>query len=110
MHLDKEVKKDFFKKFGNSDKDSGNAEAQIAMFTHKIEHLTKHLKSNKKDFNEKEEEVFNTLNLGNKAVSFTISMSIKDWHKVLIGRLSGSGVEDELIATQPFIIINIIKP
>ena len=54
-------------------------------------------KSNKKDFNEKEEEVFNTLNLGNKAVSFTISMSIKDWHKVLIGRLSGSGVEDELI-------------
>ncbi|NQY09312.1 MAG: 30S ribosomal protein S15 [Flavobacteriales bacterium] len=50
MHLDIEVKKEFFKKFGNSDKDSGNAEAQIAMFTHKIEHLTKHLKSNKKDF------------------------------------------------------------
>ena len=50
MHLDKEVKKDFFKKYGKGEADSGTTEAQIALFTHKIEHLTKHLKSNKKDF------------------------------------------------------------
>ena len=49
MHLDKEVKKDFFKKYGKDEADSGSPEAQIALFTHKIEHLTKHLKSNKKD-------------------------------------------------------------
>jgi thymidylate synthase ThyX len=44
-----------------------------------------------------EEEVFNVLNFGNKAVSFTISMSVKDWHKILIGRFSSSGVESEFI-------------
>ncbi len=44
-----------------------------------------------------EKEIYNIMNIGNKAVSFTISMSIKDWHKTLIGRLSNSGVETEMI-------------
>lgn len=44
-----------------------------------------------------EKEITNILNLGNKAVSFTISMSIKDWHKTLIGRLSHHGVETEML-------------
>lgn len=44
-----------------------------------------------------ENEIFNILNLGNKAVSFTVTMSIKDWHKTLIGRLSNHGVESEMI-------------
>ena len=30
---------------------TGSTEAQIALFTLRIEHLTKHLKSNRKDFN-----------------------------------------------------------
>lgn len=46
---------------------------------------------------EMEKEIKNILNLGNKAVSFTISMSIKDWHKTLIGRLSNHGVETEML-------------
>ena len=50
MHLDKQVKKDFFKEHGKGEADSGSTEGLIALFTHKIEHLTKHLKSNKKDF------------------------------------------------------------
>lgn len=44
-----------------------------------------------------ENEITNILNLGNKAVSFTITMSIKDWHKTLIGRLSNHGVETEML-------------
>ena len=44
-----------------------------------------------------ENEITNILNLGNKAVSFTITMSIKDWHKTLIGRLSHHGVETEML-------------
>ena len=36
---------------GNSDKDSGSAEGQIALFTTRINHLTNHLKKNRKDFN-----------------------------------------------------------
>tara|TARA_B100000609_G_scaffold157055_1_gene128341 strand:- start:255 stop:524 length:270 start_codon:yes stop_codon:yes gene_type:complete len=51
MYLDSEKKKEFFKKFGKGESDTGSAEGQIAMFTFRINHLTKHLKDNKKDFN-----------------------------------------------------------
>ena len=50
MYLTADKKKEFFKTHGNSDENSGNTEAQIALFTHRINHLTQHLKSNKKDF------------------------------------------------------------
>ena len=50
MYLTSEVKKDIFKKHGGSDKNTGSSESQIALFTHRIDHLTNHLKSNKKDF------------------------------------------------------------
>ena len=50
MYLTSEIKKDIFKKHGGSDKNTGSSEAQVALFTHRIEHLTGHLKSNKKDF------------------------------------------------------------
>lgn len=49
MYLTPEVKKDIFKKFGKSEFDSGSSEGQIALFTHRIKHLTGHLKINKKD-------------------------------------------------------------
>ena len=51
MYLTPEVKKDIFKKHGKYESDTGSPEAQIALFTHRIEHLTKHLKRNHKDFN-----------------------------------------------------------
>ena len=44
MYLTKEVKETIFKKHGNSEKDTGSAEGQIALFTHRINHLTEHLK------------------------------------------------------------------
>ncbi|MBL7890419.1 MAG: 30S ribosomal protein S15 [Bacteroidetes bacterium] len=50
MYLTSEIKKDIFKKHGKSEKDTGSAEGQVALFTHRIDHLTNHLKSNKKDF------------------------------------------------------------
>ncbi|MCB0430826.1 MAG: 30S ribosomal protein S15 [Flavobacteriales bacterium] len=50
MHLTAEEKKVIFKEHGKSEKDTGSSEAQIAMFTQRIEHLTNHLKENKKDF------------------------------------------------------------
>ena len=51
MYLTKNIKEDIFKIHGKSEKDSGSAEGQIALFTARINHLTKHLKENKKDFN-----------------------------------------------------------
>ena len=50
MYLTAEVKKDIFKKHGKSEKDTGSTEGQIALFTHRINHLTLHLKENRKDF------------------------------------------------------------
>ncbi|HNW97817.1 MAG TPA: 30S ribosomal protein S15 [Bacteroidales bacterium] len=49
MYLTTEKKREFFKEFGKSEFDSGSAEGQVALFTHRITHLTEHLKENKKD-------------------------------------------------------------
>ncbi len=50
MYLTTEIKKGVFKKHGKSEKDTGTSEGQIALFSHRIDHLTKHLDTNKKDF------------------------------------------------------------
>ncbi len=50
MQLSTESKKALFSKYGNSDTNTGSAEAQIAMFTERINSLTEHLKLQKKDF------------------------------------------------------------
>ena len=51
MYLTKDKIQDIFKDNGSSEKDTGSIEGQIALFTTKINHLTDHLKSNKKDYN-----------------------------------------------------------
>jgi small subunit ribosomal protein S15 len=49
MYLNTEVKKEIFTKHGKNEHDTGSAEGQIALFTYRINHLTTHLKENKKD-------------------------------------------------------------
>ena len=51
MYLDTEKKKEIFEKYGKSNTDTGSPEAQIALFSYRISHLTEHLKSNHKDYN-----------------------------------------------------------
>ncbi|MCF6295446.1 MAG: 30S ribosomal protein S15 [Flavobacteriaceae bacterium] len=51
MYLTKEAKEKIFKKHGKNAKNTGSAEGQIALFTHRINHLTEHLKNNRKDYN-----------------------------------------------------------
>ena len=51
MYLTKEVKAEIFAKHGKSATDTGTSECQIALFTHRINHLTQHLKKNRKDYN-----------------------------------------------------------
>lgn len=50
MYLTTEKKQEIFKKFGGDAKNTGSTEGQIALFTFRINHLTEHLKQNKKDF------------------------------------------------------------
>ncbi|GAB5409181.1 MAG: 30S ribosomal protein S15 [Balneolaceae bacterium] len=49
MSITAEEKKEIFKKFGGEDANTGTTEGQIALFTHRINHLTGHLKENQKD-------------------------------------------------------------
>jgi small subunit ribosomal protein S15 len=50
MYLTAEKKQEIFVKYGKSNTDTGSAEGQIALFSYRINHLTEHLKSNKKDY------------------------------------------------------------
>ncbi len=51
MYLTSEKKEELFENHGRlkSKTDTGSPESQIALFTFRINHLTQHLKSNKKD-------------------------------------------------------------
>ena len=51
MYLDSAKKEEIFAKYGKSNTDTGSPEAQIALFSYRISHLTQHLKLNKKDYN-----------------------------------------------------------
>jgi small subunit ribosomal protein S15 len=50
MYLTPEKKQEIFAKYGKSNTDTGTPEAQIALFSYRINHLTEHLKSNQKDY------------------------------------------------------------
>ena len=50
MRLTSEIKKQMFVEHGGAQQNTGSAEAQIAMFTQRIQHLTEHVKTNKKDY------------------------------------------------------------
>ncbi len=49
MYLTSDKKKEIFKAHGKSEQDTGSAEGQIALFSFRINHLTEHLKKNRKD-------------------------------------------------------------
>jgi small subunit ribosomal protein S15 len=51
MYLTKEKKEEIFAEFGTSATDTGSSEGQIALFSYRIDHLTGHLKKNRKDHN-----------------------------------------------------------
>jgi len=52
MYLSKEKKQELFENHGRlkAKSDTGSPESQIALFTFRINHLTEHLKNNKKDY------------------------------------------------------------
>ena len=49
-YLAADKKQEIFGKYGKSNSDTGSAESQIALFSYRIAHLTKHLQQNKKDY------------------------------------------------------------
>jgi small subunit ribosomal protein S15 len=49
MTLTAERKRELTERFGKSEKDTGATEVQIAMLTERINHLTEHLRTHRKD-------------------------------------------------------------
>ena len=49
MPIQKDDKEKYVKKFGKNTNDTGSAEVQIAILTHRIRELTEHVKIHKKD-------------------------------------------------------------
>jgi small subunit ribosomal protein S15 len=49
MHLTTERKKEIFAQFGGSETNTGSADAQVAMLTERINHISGHLKEQRKD-------------------------------------------------------------
>ena len=50
MTTTKELKKQAIAEFKTSENDNGSSAVQIAILTKRINHLTEHMRSNKKDF------------------------------------------------------------
>ena len=48
--MDKETKAQIIAEYATHEGDTGSPEVQIALLTYRINHLTEHLKKNKKDF------------------------------------------------------------
>lgn len=49
MRLTAETKKEIFTTHGGAETNTGSTEGQIALFTNRINHISGHLKENKKD-------------------------------------------------------------
>ncbi|MCB9033910.1 MAG: 30S ribosomal protein S15 [Chitinophagales bacterium] len=50
MSLTKEKKIEIFTEFGGTAANTGSVESQVALITHRINHISNHLKTNRKDF------------------------------------------------------------
>jgi small subunit ribosomal protein S15 len=84
MYLTTEIKKDLFAKhgFGKKKNDTGSAESQVALFTHRINHLTEHLKLNKKDFST-QQGLLKLVGKRKKLLNYLMSTDIERYRAVL---------------------------
>ncbi len=76
----------------------------IPEYNSKIIQYIEKTKEELKKLNINDLELRNKLFSANKATALSVGMSIKDWHKTIIGRFSPVGVEQEV-----FEIINLIR-
>ena len=83
MYLSPEVKAEFFKKHGKSETDTGSPEGQIALFTYRINHLSQHLKTNRKDFNT-ERSLVRLVGKRRRILDYLIKKDIERYRAIII--------------------------
>lgn len=72
---------DIAAKFAKSEKDTGSPEVQIALFTHKITQLTKHLTEHKKDHSSRR-GLLRMVSLRRRLLNYLKRKNIKRYKKV----------------------------
>lgn len=84
MYLTAETKKEIFKKhsFTKTVEDTGSPEAQVALFTHRISHLTEHLKRNKKDYST-QQGLLRLVGKRKKLLNYLMKVDINRYRAVL---------------------------
>jgi len=82
MYLDSTKKEEIFGKYGKSQSDTGSAESQIALFTYRINHLTEHLKVNKKDYNT-ERSLKMLVGKRRRLLDYLIRIDIERYRKII---------------------------
>jgi small subunit ribosomal protein S15 len=82
MYLTAERKKEIFRTYGKSEIDTGAAESQIALFTTRINHLTEHLKTSKKDFST-QRALLRLVGKRRRALDYLRSRNIERYRSIL---------------------------
>ena len=82
MYLTAEKKAEIFEKYGQSSTDTGSPEGQIALFTYRINHLTEHLKKNRKDFST-ERALVNMVGKRKKLLGYLKNNDIERYRKII---------------------------
>ena len=82
MQITKEQKGEIFKKFGQSETDAGSTEAQIALFTERINHLTAHLKEHPKDHNTRR-SLLKTVGKRKKLLTYLREKDIEEYRSLI---------------------------
>jgi small subunit ribosomal protein S15 len=82
MILTSEKKKEIFEKYGQTSTNTGSAEGQIALFTHRINHLTEHLKVQKKD-NSTQRSLIKLVGKRRSILDFLVKNDITRYRKII---------------------------
>jgi small subunit ribosomal protein S15 len=85
MYLQKEKKEELFANHGRlkSKTDTGSAESQIALFTHRILHLTEHMKKNKKDYST-QQGLLKLVGKRRKLLNYLLKTDIERYRAILV--------------------------
>ncbi|HPI20157.1 MAG TPA: 30S ribosomal protein S15 [Candidatus Kapabacteria bacterium] len=82
MMITKETKKELVERFTNGSTDTGKPEVQVAIFTTRINDLTKHLESHKKDHHTRR-GLIQLVNKRRKLLDYLAKKDITRYRKVI---------------------------
>jgi small subunit ribosomal protein S15 len=83
VYLSKEKIAEIFTEYAGNAKNTGDTQGQIALFTYRIEQLTKHLATNKKDFSCKR-TLLTLVGQRKKMLNYLKSRDIMEYRALLV--------------------------